>query len=174
MAVWRRWNTSAPLCQATANWLSCWSATSVRWMTVARRRLRQRMACFSVGFPSGSFALVVGPPFGAVADLVEGDEVKDVVQLSVAASGETMANDVTRGHLERSRAAVGGELVSRFEAADRAAATDDSGGQDGADPVKLEEQRPPDGHSGRPGARSSSSSALQLAREVPHGDATEA
>jgi hypothetical protein len=57
----------------------------------------------------GSFPQVVGTAGAIVLDLADGHGVQTTVELAISSPGESVADDVTGGHLDRRGAGVGGK-----------------------------------------------------------------
>ena len=64
---------------------------------------------FLMALPRRAFALVIGLSGGVAADLGDRHDVQTEVELAVPGPRKSMAHDITRGHLDRGGAGVGGE-----------------------------------------------------------------
>ena len=71
---------------------------------------------FFVALPVGSFAHVVGAARAVALELGDGHGVQAAVELAVPGAGESVAHDVSGGHLDGGGAGVGGERGGGAEA----------------------------------------------------------
>jgi len=62
-----------------------------------------------MALPRRAFALAIGLSGGVAADLGDRHDVQTEVELAVPGPGQSMAHDITRGHLDWGGAGVGGE-----------------------------------------------------------------
>jgi hypothetical protein len=66
----------------------------------------------------GSLPQVIAPARGVLPDLSEGHDMKAAVELSVAGAGESVADNVAGGHVDRGGTGVGGERGGGAESVD--------------------------------------------------------
>ena len=94
------------------------------------------MASFEV-LPSALRAVEVGAAFGGVAQLDDGHDVQDPVDLAVPASREPVADVVAGGGVDRGGAGPGAEVVAVGEPGDVADLDQQPGRAGGADAVQV-------------------------------------
>jgi hypothetical protein len=99
--------------------------------------------CAECGFAAHAFvelAVIVGVARSAgIADLGDGCHMDGVVELAVAATGESVDASVAGGDLDRCGAGVGGEVISAGEAVDVADEAEHRRGDYWSDAVDLGE-----------------------------------
>ena len=94
----------------------------------------------SIGGLAGCLlAVEVGPAFGGVAQLDDGHDVQDPVDLPVAAAGEPVADVVAGGGVDRCGAGPGGEVAAVGEPGDVADLDQQPGSTGGADAVQVKQ-----------------------------------
>ena len=94
---------------------------------------------FFVALALGSFPQVVGPARGVLPDLGKGHDVEAEVELTVAGTGEPVADNISGGHVDRGGTGVGGERGRGAESIDGADPAQDLARGQGTDTAQLGE-----------------------------------
>jgi hypothetical protein len=94
---------------------------------------------FFVALALGSLPQVVGPAGGVLSNLGKGHDVEAEVELTVAGTGEPMADNNSGGHVDRGGTGVGGERGSGTASIDGADPAEDLARGQGTDTAQLGE-----------------------------------